>query len=218
MQASRKELALWQEALAAGAQATDGMCPSAEEIWQASVGEASPSRVRELVDHTLSCSACSMAWRLAQELGADSVGREIPTAQPRSWRGWRSALAAIAACVILAVGLVWQESGGRSNLRSGETTQITSRLSDSELPREAFILRWSGPQAELRYDLQVTREDLAPVATAQGLSSATNEVEFQVAAEQLAAVPPGGKILWRVETILPSGVQLASETFVVQVK
>lgn len=217
MQASRDELALWQQALSSDPKTAPGTCPTDDEIWRASVGEASPEQVRELVDHALTCSPCAVAWRLARQLIDDDEA--TTTAQPSSWRSWRSALAAMAAILVLAVGFLWQQNSGPSNLRNGSKAQISTSLAKGdELPREAFVLSWNGPQAGLRYDLRVTRENLEPVTEVQGIKSETSEVEYLIDAELLTDVPPGGAILWRIETTLPNGGHLASDTFVVRVK
>ncbi len=182
-------------------------------------GEASPSEVRSLADHTLVCSTCATAWQLAQELNA-AASASSQAVRPRSRWGWPSALIATAAGLVLALGLFWQRAADPPNLRRGAASAISTPLATgSELPRDALILRWKGPRVGLRYNLWVMREDLVPITKQQDLSStSSDEVSFHLEAQQVSAVPPGGKILWRVETLLPDGTPLASETFVVRVK
>jgi hypothetical protein len=95
--------------------------------------------------------------------------------------------------------------------RGGDAPVIRSLSDDGEaLPREDFRLRWSpGPEGS-RYDVRVTTESLEVVADAQRLA----EPSFLVPESALVKLPAGGRVLWRVEALLPGGERVASPTFV----
>jgi hypothetical protein len=208
-------------------------CPAAETIWSAVRGELPPAQMREVVEHTARCSACAEDWRLAAELNrqpiadadADGAGvapRRLGTVvQGRfgGWRRWRplAAAAALAAGLLIAVG-VYQtgvyHSGSLSPqepaYREASHAGIRSLLPAGEaLPRQAAVLRWSPLPGATGYDVQVSTEDLASVATAKGLTAA----RYRIAASALASLPRGTKLLWRVDAVRADGSHEASPTF-----
>lgn len=79
------------------------------------------------------------------------------------------------------------------------------------LSRADCVLSWTTAGEEAaEYDLVVATEELDLLLEVKGLE----EPIFKVPEERLAAVPPGGRILWRVEATLATGETTASPTFV----
>jgi hypothetical protein len=173
------------------------------------------------VDHTAACAACAEAWRLAMEVTPDPIPAVAPPRRA-SVLAWPAAFAplAAAAALVLAVGAgVWLSRapgpGTTSEYRGGEAGAIRSLIGDdTALGREDFRLRWTAGPAGSRYDVRVTTESLQAVADVEGLA----EPEFLVPAAALSAVPPGSRLLWRVERVRPDGEREASRTFVTRLR
>jgi hypothetical protein len=205
-------------ALAATATPLDD-CPEPPRLWAAARGEASPGETRDLIDHTASCPVCAEAWRLAVRLedAAPASGRQ-PVRRPAVAQWWPAAAAA--ALVVAAVGVYQLREPAPPpvpTLRSAAEAGVVSDLAaDAVLPREACVLAWHPEPARegLRYAVQVTTDDLRPVVEADDLAAP----RFEVPAAALAELPPGARILWRVEAFLPGGRRLASETFSVRIE
>ncbi len=200
-------------------------CPAAETVWSAVRGELPPAQMREVVEHTARCSACAEDWRLAAELNrqqiadadADDAGvaplRLATVVQGRFGR-WRplAAAAALAAGLLIAVGVYHQGSLNPQEpaYREARHASIHSLLpAGAALPRQAAVLRWSPLPGATGYDVEVSTEDLASVATAKGLTAA----QYRIAASALASLPRGTKLLWRVDAVRSDGSHETSPTF-----
>jgi hypothetical protein len=118
--------------------------------------------------------------------------------------------------LVLAIGLATilppAPPDGDAGWRSGPVAEIQSLIPETTpLARGELVLRWSaGPQGSI-YDVHVTTESFAPVATAEGL----DRPEWRVPEEQLAAIAGGTRLLWRVDALLPDGRRAESPTFFV---
>jgi hypothetical protein len=192
-------------------------CPTPETLWSAVRGELPAPQLREVLDHVASCAACAEDWRLAAELNRQE--ERVATVPGKVIQGrfgqWRplAAAAALAAGLVIAVGLYRTGEIGPQQqpaYREAQHAGIRSLLPAGQaLPRQAAVLRWSPLSGAASYDVQVSTEDLQPVATAKGQTAA----EYRVPESALAALPPGTRLLWQVDAIRPDGTHEISPTF-----
>lgn len=194
--------------------------PDAELIWGAVSGELPPERRREVVDRVAADPAWAEAWRLAWEIWSSTEEGRRALDRPGAPRGfWRhyGALAA-AASVVLVVGaalFIQRVLAPEPEFRNQQGPRIESLVSESEpLPREDVVLAWTPGAAGATYEITVTTESLAPVATADRL----DEPRYRVPASALQEIPAGGRLLWRVRARAPDGTELRSPTFVTLVQ
>ena len=198
-------------------------CPSAADVWSAVRGELSAEERRAIVSHTASCAACAEAWRLALDVTPDPLPVAAAT-RPSAFAGlpWPSAFAPLAAAAALVMALgagFWllrpPVPVATPGFRGGDAPAIRSLLrEDQALPREDFRLRWSpGPEGS-RYDVRVTTESLQVLATVQRLA----ETSYLVPETALRSLPPGSRLLWRVEAVLPDGERAASPTYITRLR
>ncbi|HVR09686.1 MAG TPA: zf-HC2 domain-containing protein [Thermoanaerobaculia bacterium] len=205
-------------------------CPSVSEIWEGAHGRLPPDRLRDVVEHLASCSACAEAWRLAVLMERTAPGEEAAdpradqalagdlvldrrTSRPR-WRLY-AALAAAAAVAFAAVLGTYELRRGEAPAavvqRGGSTADqaaATRWLSPGEavLPRSNARLRWSGVPGAT-YDLTVDLEDESgaakpiPIAAAHGLAA----TEYTVPVPDLARVPAGAPLHATLTAHLPDG-------------
>lgn len=192
-------------------------CPPAETIWAAVRGELPPQALREVVDHTARCAACAEDWRLAVEVDRQAAAPAAETAPGKLIVGrfgrWRplAAAAALAAGLLVAVG-VYREAivPGQPTYRETQQTQIRALLPAGQaLPRQAAVLRWTPVSGAASYDVSVSTEDLRQVAADHGQTAA----EYRLPQAELAALPTGTKLLWRVDAVFPDGHRVTSPTF-----
>jgi hypothetical protein len=194
-------------------------CPPPEEIWAAARGELDPRASRRLIDHTGRCPSCAEDWRLARHLAARGPGVAVEPAEspPRRRRAPRW-LAAAAVFVAVALGGSWlflsQDREREPVFRVEPRTAVESLIpEDRPLPRDEPVLRWRGPEGA-SYRLVVTDERLRLLAREERVTGS----EYRLPDEVLAAVPPGGVILWQLEATLPDGSRLPSQTFRVKLE
>jgi len=194
-------------------------CPSPETIWSAVRGELPPQQLREVLDHVASCSACAEDWRLAAELNRQQAA-EAATAPGKVIQGrfgWRAVYTAAAVAAALLIGVSVYRSnevapGQAPTYREAETPHagIRSLLPAGEaLPRQGAVLRWSPLPGAVSYDVEVSTEDLQPVAAAKGQTTP----ELRIPDSALASLPPGAKLLWRVDAVHADGSRESSQTF-----
>jgi hypothetical protein len=165
----------------------------------------------------------------------------IPAASRRHrWQQSLPQLAAAAALLAVAVGAgVILQLGTEEHYRGagregaalhGEMRGETGPLSASEgtlrgeaapgasrsllepgeaLERQSFVLRWTaGPPGSL-YQVRLLTKELEPVVVERDLT----RPELRVPPEALEALPSGARLFWQVETSLPGGKDVASDTF-----
>ena len=197
---------------AAGGGPAGGACPTPEDWWRGWRGDSNDEAFGRLVDHAAGCPDCSLLSRVAREM--------VLRLEPKRYRGaprpapWmaRATFAAAAAAVIAVLGLTigpWRGGRGDSTIRTQEETPLASLLDETAvLARADCRLRWSaGPEGTV-YNVEVTDESLRSILSVRSLTTP----DVQVPAASLSGVPPGGRILWQVEGILPDGRRLASRT------
>lgn len=193
-------------------------CPPPEKIWEAVRGELPPREIRQIVEHTAACPACAEDWRLAAALQRpETASNVIPAADRfsagRRLRNWGLAAAAVLALAV--VGVQWIQKEPSLTYR-GDEAAIHSLIEEGQgLPRNEFLLRWSAPETPgATYDVEVSTEDLRVIASGDDL----REPRFLVPAHALAGLPPGARLLWKVDAELPQGERVSSPTFVTNVR
>lgn len=194
-------------------------CPSPETIWSAVLGELPPQQLREVLDHVASCAACAEDWRLAADLNRQQAAETatVPGKVIQGRFGWRSLYTAAAVAAALLIGVsVYRANevapGQAPAYREAEAPNagIRSLLPSGEaLPRQGAVLRWSPLPGAVSYDVEVSTEDLQPVAAAKGQTTA----EYRLPESALAALPPGTRLLWRVDAVHADGSRESSQTF-----
>ncbi|WP_375755435.1 hypothetical protein [Corallococcus exercitus] len=156
----------------------------------------------------------------APATGVEAPAKVVPLSARREparrvWQG-RPAWAAMAATVVVLVGTVVvlrQQQPGEdpTRIRGGAAEAIASQVPEATaLPREQFVLRWSGVPQALSWSVQVSSEDLKLFHRAERLASR----EYTVPADVLVELTAGARILWQVEARLPDGSVQRSSTFV----
>jgi hypothetical protein len=212
------------------------LCPPPETIWDAVHGALPAGPTIGVVEHTAACPSCAQEWRHAKELRDASEHRSreaaaAAAAPPASWPALRrpSRTAALAALLVLAVGAGLARLQMRARppaMRPGRGAEIRSLVSGRDLPRQAFLLRWSVPAGSggapapggdgapagrqpATWDLAVVTAGGQPVVRPRGLSSP----EYLVPQSSLAGLPGATELRWQVKAALPDGASLASPTF-----
>ena len=188
-------------------------CASPEEIWRAVAGLEGQDRTAVLVDHSIGCGDCARLWRLARQAQAESAPTPVvPIPHAANRRRWAvvagASLAAAAALLFLV-----HRPPAENTLRGPAEEGITSKTGP-ELPRDAFLLRWTPQGPAATYRIQVTLPDLTEVDSADALTTP----ERLVPAPALERVPSGSEILWRVEAKRADGRSVTSPPFQTRVK
>jgi len=234
-----RDIANWRRALST-VSADASPCPDCPEpltLWRAAGGELEPSSLMPVLDHVTTCPHCMQAWSLARELRVEGVLERVKRALASLWpsrtapatRGpaagssggaralagdfaWRWAAAA-GVGIIVTMAAVQLFSPHGTTVRGGEDAIVSELAEGESLPRDAFVLDWSGP-AGARYELIVfSRPTFETIFSREGLT----ESEFRVPAAALAGISAGGSVYWRVEATVPGGT-LSSPSFAVQVR
>ena len=81
------------------------------------------------------------------------------------------------------------------------------------LPRDQAVLRWKAVEPGARYRIELSLEDLTPLAVAHALT----EPEYEIPADVLARVAPGATVVWRVEARRVDGTTVTSTAFLTRV-
>ena len=182
-----------------------------EGIFDALHGTLDPEERRAMVDELVSNPGAAEAWRLARELAPEPGARSSELV--RNWR-WL----AVAAGIVLTVGIGWQLSGPSRETtepvyRGVESRSITSALPpEATLPRAQPVLRWAGAPGA-RYRVRV----LTPELEVLEVSAESDVSEYRVSDEALRRINAGGYILWQVEGRIPGDTVIVSPTFRVRV-
>jgi hypothetical protein len=190
-----------------------------DRIWRAASGELDADARRDLVDRMAASPAAAEAWRVAQAMREAQGYPAVPAVESR--HSWSPTWMGLAAALVVTVGLgLFQLNRATTQPADVYRDQAASPApveslvpSDSTLPRDAFLLRWSPGPTGSRYQLRVTTDDLRVLTTVADV----NTPELTIPAAALESVAPGARVLWQVVTTLPSGQTVSSPTFVVRV-
>lgn len=190
------------QSLPAGAGSTKD-CPNAETIWDAAAGDLPVDERRQVVSHLSTCGECNHAWRLAwamqTEMRRDEEGTVVNG--PWSWTRYTSQIAAAALLVVtLGVGVLLTGPELETHppvtrgLAPAAEVEIRSLIPEGEaLPRDNFVLRWTGPQ-DASYSIRVLDMDMDELTRADHLE----EPIFRVPADSLAGVSSQEDVYWSV--------------------
>ncbi|MCY1040742.1 hypothetical protein OV208_05350 [Corallococcus sp. bb12-1] len=204
--------------------AAPGEPVDADLIWRAVTKELPAEERRAVIERVAADPAWAQAWRLALEMSRAAAKVEAPAKVlsltdhkargKRSWGG-RPMWAAMAAVWVVLVGVVvvlrQQQGKDPERIRGGEVEAITSTVPEATaLPRDGFVLRWSGVPQATQWSVQVSSEDLKLFHRAERLA----QREYTVPAPVLAELSSGARVLWQVEARLPDGSIRRSSTFV----
>jgi hypothetical protein len=202
----------------AGTSADECSDDEIDRIWRAASGELDADARRDLVDRMAASPAAAEAWRVAQAMREAQGYPALPAVETR--HSWSPTWIGLAAALALTVGLgLFQLNRSTTQPadvyrdQASPTTVESLVPSDSTLPRDAFLLRWSPGPAGSRYQLRVTTDDLRVLTTVADV----NTPELTIPRAALDSVAPGARVLWQVVTTLPSGQTVSSPTFVVRV-
>ena len=220
MMTNDDELARMRKAFAASAGAPEPeACPPPDHIWQAVHGELPPDGMRRVVEHVAVCSACAEDWRIAMAFEEEArtaapahTVAPLRTAVAR-YRPWLAAAAAVFVLTVVGIEMRQPQGPGPEPIfRSGETQTVKPLLpKGAALPRERFVLRWEPVPGAETYSLVVTSADadMRVLADLQGLKS----TEYQVPESDLAGIPSGTDIHWKVTPVFLDGGTLQAPTF-----
>jgi hypothetical protein len=186
-----------------------------ERVWLAVTGELDAPARRAIVGRMATDPALAEAWRVALELWSaaheGAAATSAPASDSRMWPVWRIAAAAVVVLALAGTFVVLRDRATGDVVRDRPSVTIESQLAAGALlPRDDFRLRWTPALEGSRYDARVTTEDLRLITTAAELTTA----ELVVAPALLAGLPPGTRVLWQVDAILPDGSRISSATFV----
>lgn len=215
-----EELRRWRDAFTApaGDAPAPETCPAPEKIWAAVRGESPADEVRTIVEHTAVCAACAEDWRLAvdfdRESSAAATTRPLAPVVRGRFGNWRPVAAAVAMAAALAIVVGIRTDLSRPaeepGYREAQRATIHSMVPGNRpLPRRDAVLRWTPISGAVAYDLTVSTEGLKVITEAQGLRATA----YRIPENSLAGLPPGAKILWRVEAVLRDGSRDSSPTF-----
>ncbi|HJQ75218.1 MAG TPA: hypothetical protein VJ814_10040 [Gaiellaceae bacterium] len=108
----------------------------------------------------------------------------------------------------------WRRELIDTRMRATAPDAIRSAIADgAELPRAAFVLRWTPGPPGTRYSVYVTDERLTVIVKAVNLEA----TELRVGEEKLSALPAQARVLWQVRAIFPDGTPVATQTFVARI-
>jgi len=212
----------WRRAFAAddGPPSPGAACPDPGRIWDAVHATLARDEAHAVVRHVADCPSCAAAWRLAMTDPARASGPGAGGPRARGGVGRGVAVAALAAAAALAV-LVWLGAPERrsalpaAEFRDTAPAGIASLIPDGTvLPRAAPVLRWTAAGPDARYRVELSLDDLTPLAVEHALV----EPAWEIPAAVLARVPPGSTIVWRVEARLADGGTVTSPAFVHRVE
>jgi hypothetical protein len=211
-----------RRAFQASSETSSGECSTedVDRIWRAVAGELPAAERHNLIERLATDPALAEVWRMAHELQKSTqfAGLSATTPARRAIVWTRSWLAAAAVLLMAGAGVVVFQ---RSRIEVNDTFRASNHYvvestmpADAALPRDSFRLRWTTGPAGSRYQVTATTEDLRVLTTASDLTTPELVIERNV----LSEIPPGARVLWRVDVTLPGGERVSSATFTTRVQ
>lgn len=186
-------------------------CPEPEDMLALVRGEGDEGKRLETLDHVMACANCSREFELLRAIdranaddasgGAGPETRVTPLRPRTSWR--RYAPLAIAAMILVAVGVnLANRDGGRDVMRGEQTTVALVGPAD-EVPAGVPVeFAWRKHPDALRYELEV-------LDTTGNVTYAASTADTMATASG-TTLPPGD-YRWWVRASTRTGDQRASE-------
>lgn len=184
-------------------------CPSPDDLWKLTQGKLPRASARPILLHSSRCARCGAALRISLEMAEQAS----PAVTPRNvFRIRRLSLglglaAAIAATVVVVPHLRSPQSGIHE--RGGVPDGVRSLVPSTPRSRSGLVLEWSAYPGAVRYQVTLASLDLHVLFQKVGVTA--TRVEVPEAA--LTSVPPGGRLVWKVEAILADGRAIKSPAF-----
>jgi hypothetical protein len=186
---------LYAEALARRGSGTAQECATPEQLLTLVRREGAESDRLATLDHVMSCSACQREFDLLRAV--ESAGRRITEDRPVRSIGRRLAPFALAASLLLAVGvglLLRNRSAG--DLARGGGAPLTPLSPETEVPPDQPItFAWRPLPGVNRYQLEVLGQNGKAVFT-----QVTGDTTLTWPAGEL---PPGTTYEWWVRDLTP---------------
>lgn len=191
----------------------------ADRIWQFLTGELDEEERAKLAEELARNPELAEAHRIGldlwREAGEPWLGGE-PAADEPARRGrfprWGQAVAA-AIVVALGVTFLLQREAEEPVYRAPETARIESLLVEgAPVPRSEVVLRWRALDRPAEYSVRVLTRDLRLLAE----EFVSQDTEYSLDPTRLEGLSSGDRLFWQVTARLEDGVELESDTFVLQ--
>ncbi len=187
-------------------------CPSPEALLAAIRGEGPEAERLRILDHATACPACRPDLALLHATAGLGVSRQTVTPRRYAWR--RLAPLALAASVLLAVGIAgigrWINRPPDDITRGGESggPALIAPAAGGRTQAGLVQFLWHAVAGALRYTVEVSAEDGTVIFTAGTIDTA--------AAGSLGSAP-AGTYRWWVRAHLDDGTERRSETRTLEV-
>jgi hypothetical protein len=130
-----------------------------------------------------------------------SPGRPVAAAHPLPSWSYRLAAAALAAVLLIAMGIELGRQQRLGHIARGDSAAEKLLVADGQiLKRESCLLTWSGPENG-SYSVQVETMSGRTLAEARELRARS----YVVPQSALTSVPSGARLEWQVSATLPAG-------------
>jgi hypothetical protein len=202
---------LYQHAIDARASGPRAACPEPERLLALARREGSEEERLRTLDHAMSCSDCMRELELLraiEQAGAGSSGPRIVTARstPLSWR--RALPLALAASLVLAVGISLRERGTKvrpDDVERGDgASLVVHGPSERTVDRtDSLAIAWSPVSGASRYVVEVL-DDAGRAVLTQPSS------DTLLVLRDLRSLAPGREYRWWVRTDDAGGGQVRS--------
>ena len=188
-------------------------CPAPELFWQLVRGEPPARQLGSLVRHTLRCSACGSALRLARDLETNVEGPVVVSPRPlgrtRLWLGLAAGLGVASALAVLVRAPAPSGRTGMVLERGPAAGAMRSLVPAGPRPRTGLVLAWTPFPGALRYVVTLASPKLEVLYKQAGV----RETELRVPPDVLAKLPSGARLVWKVEAVLGDGEVQESPAF-----
>lgn len=190
-------------------------CPSCAEAWRLAVAIADePGAAAE---EPRGGEVVQLHPPRRELVADDRPSPARPSAEPdnvvqlRRWFPIAAGLAVAALALAVLVPIITESPNDdvAPVYRDANAPALETAHAELRAARGDVRLDWSGAPAGSRYDVTVTTASLDAVAHARGLAEPT----WTLPAADLADLPAGAVLLWRVEAVSPTGERTMSPTW-----